>query len=85
MAKAFIGARVIFCGHNAWFIADIHEVGDVNVVRANGNIYKNLIRDDLDKATHHVVDFPNKGFWSATDIGVLVVPKEQVRELHGDK
>lgn len=75
-----VGARVMYCGHDGYFIADIVEVTGACVVRANGPVTpRNLVRNDaLGPATHMLIDFPNAGFWRP-DLGVFVVPKEQVR------
>ena len=82
MKKGKPGAVVIYCGHNATFIADIYLVGNVNVVRANGPVDKHLDRSEgaTEKATHHLSDFPQPGFWRP-DLGVFVVPEKQVTEL----
>lgn len=90
MAKAKMGAIILYCGHRGTFIADIHEVGNVNVVYANlpegelGITPGSLIRDgDLgpDHATHHLSDMPTAGCWKPVR-GVFVVPKGQVKELN---
>lgn len=79
MAKPAIGARVMYCGHDGFFVADIFLVGNVNVVRANGPVTSgNIIRTDLDSATHHLRDFPLAGFWSPQK-GIFVVPAAQVK------
>ena len=82
MSKAKMGAVVMYGGHNACFVADIWRVGNVNVVKAHGNLDNCLSRDpcDIAEATHHVSDFPEGGFWRS-DIGVFVVPEHQVKEL----
>lgn len=82
MSKANLGATVIYCGHEATFIADIWIVGNVNVVRANGPIEKQLNREKgaTESATHHLSDYPHPGFWRP-DLGVFVVPKSQVTEI----
>jgi hypothetical protein len=81
MSKAAIGARVLYCNHSGYFIADIFEVEGVNVVRANGKVTPgNLIRTSPDSCTHHMTDFPKTGFWRP-DLGVFVVPKSQVKAL----
>lgn len=87
MAKAAIGATVIYCGHRGTFIADIYEVGNVNVVHASREVTpENLERDGMEGpagATHHLLDFPTAGFWKPRH-GVFVVPKEQVKELNAE-
>jgi hypothetical protein len=73
-----IGAIVQYCGHDATFVADVITVADAVVIRANGPIKENLLTRPADpNATHHVSDFPVGGFWRP-DLGVLVVPKDQV-------
>lgn len=87
MSGAAMGALVRYCGHRGVFAADIHVVGSVNVVRANGAVTgDNLDRspDSYDAATHHIVDFPIAGFWQPR-MGVFVVPKNQVRKLPGGR
>ena len=79
MAKAAIGALVLYCGHAGAFIADIYVAGNTNVVRANGAVRPSEL-DRQGKPTHHLVDFPTAGFWRP-DLGVFVVPKGQVKEL----
>lgn len=81
MAKAAMGAAVMFCGHDGWFVADIFEIKGVNVVKANGPVkIDKLVRGHNDKATHHLMDFPVAGAWMQ-DRGVFVVPAAQVTEL----
>lgn len=73
-------ARVQYCGHNGWFIADVYEVGDAVVVRASGPITPDKINRPAENCTHHVLDFPDPGFWRP-DLGILVVPKSQCSKL----
>jgi hypothetical protein len=81
VAKAKSGALVLYCGHEACFVADIHVVGNTNVVRANGPVtMSNVDRVAYPKATHHLMDWPTGGFWRP-DLGVFVVPQSQVKEL----
>lgn len=76
-----IGALVMYCGHDGWFVADIFRVGDACVVKAGGPVTPaNIVRGCSDEATHHLVDFPSAGCW-CPDRGVFVVPAAQVREL----
>jgi hypothetical protein len=76
-----MGAKVMYCGHAGWFLADIFRVGNACVVRANGPIDGGkLVRGRDNEATHHVMDFPAGGFWRP-ELGVLVVPEKQVQEL----
>lgn len=79
MAKATIGALVRYCGHSGSFVADIHVVGNVNVVRATGPVVAQEL-NRFSPPTHHLIDFPTAGFWRP-DLGVFVVPKGQVKEL----
>ncbi len=83
MSKPYMGANVLFCGHDATFVADIYLVKNVNVVVGRGPIEKNL-RWDRDKKkgrpTHHLTDFPTPGYWSK-ERAVFVVPANQVKEL----
>lgn len=83
MSKAASGAVVRYCGHTATFAADIFEIDGVNVVRASDKITdKTLDRSQLayERATHHLSDYPRAGFWRP-DLGVFVVPGNQVRKL----
>lgn len=84
MAKAAVGARVQYCGHDGYFVADIFEVAGANVVRAGGPVTPgNLIRpaQQMSKPiTHTMIDMPTAGFWRP-DLGVFVVPKSQVKEV----
>ncbi len=80
MSKACAGARVLYCGHNGWFIADIYRVADANVIVANGPVRPENIERPGDEATHHLIDFPVAGYWKP-DRGVFVVPGDQVVEL----
>ena len=80
MSKAKMGAKVQYCGHDGTFIADVFLVAGVNVVRANGPVTSGNLARPAKGATHHLMDFPEAGFWRP-DIGVFVVPKNQVEEL----
>lgn len=81
MAKAYTGAYVQFCGHKGWFIADIFKIGTANVIRANGPVNDdNICRQNLDKITHTMDDFPTVGFWRP-ELGVFVVPAKQVKQV----
>ena len=84
MAKAKVGAKVKFCNHDGWFIADIYEVAEANVVRANRPISPESLQRSSNEATHHLLDFPKLGFFRG-DLGIFVVPKEQVIELETSK
>ena len=83
MKHGAVGAKVRYCEHDAHFLADIYLVGNVLVVRANGPINKVLIRP-AHEPTHHLSDFPTPGFWRP-DLGVFVVPQDQVTELKPKK
>lgn len=75
-----MGAKVAYCGHDGFFVADIFLVAGANVVRANGPIDPGNLERPADKATHTMLDFPVTGFWRP-DLGVFVVPKNQVRRV----
>jgi hypothetical protein len=78
MSKSMIGARILYCGHVGWFVADIYKIGTANVVRANGPVTpENVVRDSLQSVTHELKDFPVAGFWRP-DLGIFVVPSAQV-------
>ena len=76
MSAPAIGARVRYCGHDAFFVADIFLIGDCNVIVANGPIDKHLQRPAA-KVTHELHDFPKAGFWGKSR-GIFVVPAAQV-------
>jgi hypothetical protein len=77
-----VGARVLYGGHEGYFVADLIPVGNAVVVRASGPVTPgNIIRDNqFGPPTHHMLDFPGPVFWRP-DLGVFVVPKKQLREL----
>jgi len=80
MSRAKMGAVVQYCGHDGTFVADIYEVAEANVVRANGPVTSSNLNRPAKNATHHLIDMPSGGFWRP-DLGVFVVPKKQVEEL----
>ena len=80
MSEAKMGAIVIYCGHRGTFAADIFKLGNWNVVKANGPVTPdNINRKHLRHATHHVEDWPVRGFW-CPERGIFVVPIAQVTE-----
>jgi len=79
MSEAAMGALVQYCGHDGCFIADIFEVAGANVVRASRPITPDNLLRPADEATHHLLDMPTAGFWRP-DLGVFVVPKDQVKK-----
>jgi hypothetical protein len=74
-----MGAKVIYCGHDGCFVADIFLVAGANIVRANGEVKINELLP-IERATHQLTDFPSGGFWRR-DLGVFVVPRKQVTEV----
>lgn len=80
--KGIVGANVVFCGHNGYFVADIVLIGNVAVIQAGGPVVPDRLHrnNDLGPPTHHIVDFPKPVFWKPR-LGVFVVPKGQVRVL----
>jgi len=46
MSESKMGAKVMYCGHTGWFLADIFRVGNVNVVKARA-MSAMSVRDDL--------------------------------------
>lgn len=75
----------MYCGHSGWFAADIFEIGGCNVVVANGPVSPdNIHREDLETATHHMVDFPIGGCWKPHR-GLFAVPSDQVTELTAEE
>ena len=82
MSESRMGAIIKYCGHDGCFIADIHRVGNVNVIHASLPVtMENLDRPARD-CTHQIVDFPIGGFWKPHH-GVFVIPEKQCRELGG--
>lgn len=75
-----MGARVHYCGHNGYFIADLFEIEGATVVRANVPVTGDNLLRPAEGVTHHVSDHPDPGFWRP-DLGVFVVPKAQVKEV----
>lgn len=51
------------------------------MVRANGPIKLDKIIRPAQGVTHHLSDFPSAGFWKP-ELGVFVVPQEQVKEIN---
>lgn len=80
MSKAKMGATVQYCGHNGTFVADIYQVGNANVIRANGKVTPDNIDRPAKDATHHLSDYPDPGYWNP-NLGVFVVPEKQCKEL----
>jgi hypothetical protein len=81
--KSAVGALVMYCGHQGFFVADIIEVADACVVRASGPVSPgNIVRTNLEAATHHIVDFPVAGYWKPEQ-GIFVVPAGQVKVIPG--
>jgi len=81
-----MGAKVQYCGHDATFIADIYKIGNCNVVRTDIRVlgFDSQLERPAVNPTHHLVDFPAGGFWRK-DLGVFVVPEDQVRDLREEK
>jgi len=84
MMTGVMGAKVQYCGHDGWFLADIYVVGNANVVRANGKVTGGNINRPAEGATHALTDYPSAGFWRP-DLGVFVVPGKQVRAIKPKK
>lgn len=85
MSEAKMGAVVMYCGHDGWFVADIFKVAGANVVRASAPVSAgNLIRGRNHEATHYLKDFPEAGCWAPRD-GYFVVPEAQVIDLAENK
>lgn len=80
-SKAAIGARVQYCGHEGWFVADLFHFNGVVAVKASGPVTPgNITRHRMSEATHILTDFPKAGLW-CPDRGIFVVPEDQVKEL----
>ncbi len=88
MSEAAIGARVQYCGHEGWFVADIHHFSGINVVVAGSTCTPvtplNIVRNCMDEVTHHLVDYPSAGYWNPRR-GIFVVPENQVTDLSESK
>ena len=88
-AKAGAGVIVRYCGHNASFLADVYEIGGACVVVASGPLQNGhqdgsgLQRPASPKATLHLVDFPQAGYWQPRK-GIFVVPSAQLRFLKSE-
>lgn len=87
--KAGAGVIVRYCGHNASFLADVYEIGGACVVVASGPLQNGhqdgsgLQRPASPKATLHLVDFPQAGYWQPRK-GIFVVPSAQLRFLKSE-
>jgi hypothetical protein len=84
-SKAAIGARVKYCNHDAWFVADIFDFSGVCVVRASFTPkttmdFETKLHRPATQCTHVVSDFPFPGFWRP-DLGMFVVPRAQLQVL----
>jgi hypothetical protein len=83
LKQGAVGAVVRYCGHKGTFMADIILVAGAAVVRAGGPVTGETLNRNVESyeaATHHLVDFPQAGYWNA-QLGVFVVPATQVRPL----
>jgi hypothetical protein len=81
MSESFTGARVMFCGHAGWFVADIHKIAGACLVRASAPVTPgNIVRGRDNEATHHMVDAPEPCYWNP-QLGVFCCPAKQVRKL----
>lgn len=81
--QACSGARVQFCNHQGWFVADIRVVGTSYVVVANGPVTPdNINRGQMEMATHVVRDWPEPCVWKP-ERGFFVVPSGQIQVLEG--
>lgn len=77
--KSGVGVTVVYCGHDASFLADIIEVAGACVVIAASPVGdRTLTRPASPRATHHLVDWPKAGYWSPNK-GLFIVPNAQVR------
>lgn len=65
-------------GGNGVFPADIHLIGNVNVIVANPNC--GGIVYNRGRATHELVEFPGRPYMNK-ERGFFVVPEKQVREI----
>ena len=74
-----MAVKIRYCGHDAWFIADVIHVAGAVVIKGNGPIEQHLNRPG-DGATHQLTDFPGPVYWNPR-LGVFVVPKKQFTEI----
>lgn len=76
-----VGAHVMYCGHDGWFIADLIRIEGACVVRAGGPVNPgNIVRGSNHLATFHMVDFPGPIAWWP-DVGIFVVPLANIKRL----
>lgn len=73
-----IGAIIRYCGHDAWFVADVMQVGNTLVIRAPTAVtMENVRRPCRPDYDFHIDDF-NPCFWRP-DLGVFVVTVKSVK------
>jgi len=81
--KPYMGAQVLYGGHDGYFMADIFVVGRAAVVKAGSERISGdtLFRNqEFGPPTHHLSDFPKPGMW-CPERGIFVVPAGQVKPL----
>jgi hypothetical protein len=83
MSESKMGAIVQYCGHDGWFIADIHRVENVNVIYASRPVTMENLNRPAEDCTHHITDFPVGGFWKPQK-GIFVIPEAQCKALSGN-
>lgn len=73
--------RVMFCGHQGWFLAEVIVTRDAIVVIAEKPVRPDkLVRTELESATWHISDeFPGQ-YWSPTN-GRFVLNRDAVTRL----
>lgn len=93
MSAAKMGAMVLYCGHDASFVADVYRVGDCNVIVANGSLDTkgNLQRPAAADCTHHVSDAqggvwkPNRGLFAVPEKACTELKPGQVEKWYGSR
>lgn len=80
MSQARMGAIVKYCGHDGCFLADIHKVGNTNVINAAKPVTMDNLTRPARRCTHHISDFPTAGFWKPQK-GIFVIPEKQCIEI----
>ncbi len=77
---AWTDQKVIFCGHEAWFNADVFITPfAVAVVAKKSPVENHLKRTALELARWHITDM-NGGIWYPKK-GVFLLPRESVTRL----
>jgi hypothetical protein len=74
------GVRVIYCGHNGWFIADVYWWGDTCLVHTDGPVSGSSLNRPAVDCDYQLSDSPVAGFWNPQK-GIFMVPKSQMTKV----